>query len=95
MTMAIAQEVLTIEANGILAVRDHLGPEFEQAVTLIMDCPSRLVVTGIGKSGLVGQKIVATLNSTGTPSFFLHPVEAMHGDLGMLAATDVVLAISY
>ena len=95
MTMAIAQEVLTIEANGILAVRDHLGPEFEQAVTLIMDCPSRLVVTGIGKSGLVGQKIVATLNSTGTPSFFLHSVEAMHGDLGMLAATDVVLAISY
>ena len=95
MTLAVAQEVLTVEANGILAVRDHLGLEFEQAVMLIMNCPSRLVVTGIGKSGLVGQKIAATLNSTGTPSFFLHPVEAMHGDLGMLAATDVVLAISY
>jgi arabinose-5-phosphate isomerase len=64
-------------------------------VDIIMACPSRLVVTGIGKSGLVGQKISATLNSTGTPSLFLHPVEAMHGDLGMVASTDVVLAISY
>ena len=95
MTTALAKEVLTIEADGILAVRDNLGPEFEQAVNLIMACPSRLVITGIGKSGLVGQKIAATLNSTGTPSFFLHPVEAMHGDLGMVATTDVVLAISY
>ncbi len=95
MTIALAKEVLSIEAEGILAVRDNLGPEFEQAVDIIMACPSRLVVTGIGKSGLVGQKISATLNSTGTPSFFLHPVEAMHGDLGMVAATDVVLAISY
>ncbi len=95
MTIALAKEVLTIEAEGILAVRDNLGPEFEQAVDIIMACPSRLVVTGIGKSGLVGQKISATLNSTGTPSFFLHPVEAMHGDLGMVAPTDVVLAISY
>lgn len=95
MTLSIAQEVLTLESNGILAVRDNLGPEFEQAVSLIMSCPSRLVITGIGKSGLVAQKIAATLNSTGTPSFFLHPVEAMHGDLGMLADTDVVIAISY
>ncbi len=95
MSSVLAKEVLTIEAEGILAVRDNLGPEFERAVDLIMSCPSRLVVTGIGKSGLVGQKISATLNSTGTPSLFLHPVEAMHGDLGMVAATDVVLAISY
>ena len=95
MSSALAKEVLTIEAEGILAVRDNLGPEFERAVDLIMNCPSRLVVTGIGKSGLVGQKISATLNSTGTPSLFLHPVEAMHGDLGMVASTDVVLAISY
>jgi len=94
-SVALAKEVLSIEAEGILAVRDNLGPEFELAVDLIMACPSRLVVTGIGKSGLVGQKISATLNSTGTPSLFLHPVEAMHGDLGMVAATDVVLAISY
>lgn len=95
MTLLQAKEVLTLEADGILAVRDRLGDEFEQAVDLIMDCPSRLVITGIGKSGLVGQKISATLNSTGTPSFFLHPVEAMHGDLGMVSSTDVVLAISY
>jgi arabinose-5-phosphate isomerase len=95
MSVEQAQEVLTVEAEGIYAVRDNLGAEFEQAVDLIMDCPSRLVITGIGKSGLVGQKISATLNSTGTPSFFLHPVEAMHGDLGMVSPTDVVLAISY
>lgn len=95
MSVALAKEVLSIEAEGILAVRDALGEEFERAVDIIMACPSRLVVTGIGKSGLVGQKISATLNSTGTPSLFLHPVEAMHGDLGMVASTDVVLAISY
>ena len=94
MSVEQAREVLTVEAEGIYAVRDNLGVEFEQAVDLIIACPSRLVVTGIGKSGLVGQKITATLNSTGTPSFFLHPVEAMHGDLGMVSPTDVVLAIS-
>lgn len=90
-----AKEVLTIECEGIKAVRDRLDTSFEQAVELIAACPSRLVVTGIGKSGVIGQKISATLNSTGTSSFFLHPVEAMHGDLGMVSATDVVLAISY
>lgn len=95
MSIALAKEVLSIEAEGILAVRDNLGEEFERAVDVVMACPTRLVVTGIGKSGLVGQKISATLNSTGTPSVFLHPVEAMHGDLGMVAPTDVVLAISY
>lgn len=95
MSLELAKEVLSIESEGILAVRDNLGKEFVRAVDIIMACPSRLVVTGIGKSGLVGQKISATLNSTGTPSVFLHPVEAMHGDLGMVAATDVVLAISY
>ncbi|MCI5219127.1 MAG: KpsF/GutQ family sugar-phosphate isomerase [Candidatus Electrothrix sp. LOE2] len=95
MTVEQAREVLTVEAEGITAVRDALGEEFVQAVNLIMACPSRLVISGIGKSGLVGQKISATLNSTGTPSFFLHPVEAMHGDLGMVSSTDIVLAISY
>jgi arabinose-5-phosphate isomerase len=95
MTIEQAREVLNVEAEGIYAVRDALGREFEQAVDLIMACPSRLVISGIGKSGLVGQKISATLNSTGTPSFYLHPVEAMHGDLGMVSSTDVVLAISY
>jgi arabinose-5-phosphate isomerase len=95
MTVEQAREVLSVEIEGIAAVRDRLGEEFEQAVAIIMGCTSRLVITGIGKSGIVGQKISATLNSTGTPSFFLHPVEAMHGDLGMVSSSDVVLAISY
>lgn len=95
MSLEQAKEVLSIEIEGIEAVRDRLGEEFERALDLIMDCPTRLVITGIGKSGIVGQKITATLNSTGTPSFFLHPVEAMHGDLGMVSSSDVILAISY
>lgn len=95
MTIELAREVLAVEIDGIKAVMEHLGDEFTQAVALIMKCPSRLVITGIGKSGIIGQKISATLNSTGTPSFFLHPVEAMHGDLGMVSSSDVILAISY
>jgi len=95
MTIEQAREVLAVEIEGLNAVKDRLGEEFEQAVKLIMDCPTRLVISGIGKSGIIGQKISATLNSTGTPSFFLHPVEAMHGDLGMLTSSDVVLALSY
>lgn len=95
MSISEAKRVLAVEAEGLRAVHDRLGQEFEEAIELILACPSRLVVTGIGKSGLVGQKIAATLNSTGTPAFFLHPVEAMHGDLGLVAATDTVLALSY
>lgn len=95
MSIEEAKEILRIEEQGIAAVREKVGAEFEQAVELILNCPSRLVITGIGKSGLIGQKMSATLNSTGTPSFFLHPVEALHGDLGMVSSTDVVIAISY
>lgn len=95
MSVEEAQEVLLIEEQGIAAVRRKIGAEFVKAVELIQKCPSRLVITGIGKSGIIAQKISATLNSTGTPSFFLHPVEAMHGDLGMVQETDVVIAISY
>lgn len=95
MTIEQAQEVLLIEEQGLAAVRRRIGADFVKAVDLINECPSRLIITGIGKSGIIGQKICATLNSTGTPSFFLHPVEAMHGDLGMVQKTDVVLAISY
>jgi arabinose-5-phosphate isomerase len=95
MSIVKAREVLRIEAEGILSVLEQLGPEFEETVELIMSCPGRVLIAGIGKSGLIGQKIAATLNSTGTPAFFLHPVEAMHGDLGMVTARDVVLAISY
>lgn len=95
MSIEEARKVLEIEEQGLAAVRSRIGEEFNEAVETIFTCPSRLVITGIGKSGLVGQKISATLNSTGTPSFFLHPVEAMHGDLGMVASSDVVIAISY
>ncbi|MFW2366315.1 MAG: KpsF/GutQ family sugar-phosphate isomerase [Desulforhopalus sp.] len=95
MSIEVAKEVLQIEEDGLAAVRERIGEEFVQAVEIILSSPGRLVITGIGKSGIIGQKISATLNSTGTPSFFLHPVEAMHGDLGMLMAGDVVLAISY
>ncbi|PIY21807.1 MAG: KpsF/GutQ family sugar-phosphate isomerase, partial [Deltaproteobacteria bacterium CG_4_10_14_3_um_filter_60_8] len=90
-----AKAVLRIEAEGILALIDQVGQQFQKAVDLIMASHGRVIITGIGKSGLIGQKIVATMNSTGTSSFFLHPVEAMHGDLGMVDAGDVVLAISY
>lgn len=95
MSIEEARNVLLIEEQGLAAVRQKIGVGFEQAIEILLECPSRVVITGIGKSGLIGQKIVATLNSTGTPAFFLHPVEAMHGDLGMVAATDVVIAISY
>ncbi len=95
MSLKLAKEVLQTEADGILSLIDQLDQEFERAIDLIMQCPSRLIITGIGKSGIIGQKIAATLNSTGTASFFLHPVEAMHGDLGILDPNDVVLAISY
>jgi len=90
-----AKKVFLIEEQGLAAVRERIGAEFEKAVDLLLRCPSRVVISGIGKSGIIGQKIAATLNSTGTPSFFLHPVEALHGDLGMVMPTDVVIAISY
>ncbi|MBU4318323.1 MAG: KpsF/GutQ family sugar-phosphate isomerase [Proteobacteria bacterium] len=90
-----AAEVLRIEAQGILDLIDRLGEEFTAAVEAIYNCPQRVVISGIGKSGLVGRKIVATLNSTGTQSIFLHPVEAMHGDLGIVSKEDVFLALSY
>ncbi len=95
MSIEDAREVLRIEEEGLAAIRARIGDEFIEAVELILAGPGRIVITGIGKSGIVGQKIVATLNSTGTPSFFLHPVEAMHGDLGMVMIGDVILAISY
>ncbi len=89
-----AKEVLEIEAQAILALIPRLGKEFEAALRLILDCKGRVVITGMGKSGLVGRKIAATLASTGTPSFFLHPAEGVHGDLGMVTEGDVVVALS-
>jgi arabinose-5-phosphate isomerase len=92
--LALGREVLDVEMEGIAAVRDALGPDFVRAVTMLGECAGRVVVTGIGKSGLVGRKIAATFSSTGTPAAFLHPVEGAHGDMGMIRPGDVVLAIS-
>ncbi len=90
----LAREVLAIEIEGLRQVSRNLGREFVEALTLLAGCSGRVVVTGVGKSGLVGRKIAATLSSTGTAAYFLHPVEGAHGDLGLIKAGDVVLALS-
>ena len=89
-----AREVIRIEAEAVQGLLDRLDENFVRAVEMLLACSGRVVVTGIGKSGLVGRKIVATLTSTGTPAIFLHPVEGLHGDLGMVTSQDVLLAIS-
>jgi arabinose-5-phosphate isomerase len=91
---AIAGRVLQMEAEAILALVGRLDERFTAAVTLLRACTGRVIVTGMGKSGLIGRKIAATLASTGTPAYFLHPAEGVHGDLGMLARGDVLLALS-
>lgn len=90
-----ARRVLRIEAEAIAGLVERLDARFEKAVDLLFTCKGRVVVTGMGKSGLIGRKIAATFSSTGTPSLFLHAAEALHGDLGTLVPGDVVLAISY
>lgn len=95
MSLDSARRVLRIESQAIQDLLARLDSSFDRAVNLLLGCKGRVVVTGMGKSGLVGRKISATLSSTGTPSFFLHPAEALHGDLGMLARGDALLAISY
>jgi len=94
MIISQAKEVLKIEARGILTLAEKLDQAFETLVQDIFDSPGRVIVSGIGKSGLIGRKIAATLSSTGTNAMFLHPVEAVHGDLGMVSPHDVFLAIS-
>ena len=91
---ALARKTFEIEAAAVLALAGRVGPEFSQAVKLMLTCRGRVVVMGMGKSGHIGRKIAATLASTGTPAMFVHPGEASHGDLGMVTASDVVLAIS-
>ena len=91
----IASKVLNLEADELRRQAGLVGSEFQKAVNLIYSCKGKLIVTGVGKSGHIGAKIAATLASTGTPSFFIHPTEAMHGDLGMIGSDDAVLAISY
>ena len=93
--LQIARETLSVEEKALGQLSEKLDGTFTQVVDLILNCKGRLVIGGIGKSGLVGKKMVATFASTGTPSFFLHPTEAFHGDLGMLKPIDVVMLISY
>ena len=93
-TLELARSVLAIEAHEISALAARLDANFEAAVQLILHCQGRVVVSGMGKSGHVGGKIAATLASTGTPAFFMHPAEASHGDLGMITAGDIVIALS-
>ena len=90
-----AREVFSLEIRGLETVQEHLGEDFCRAVDMLATCKGRVVVTGLGKSGLVGRKIAATLSSTGTPAFFLHAVEGAHGDLGSIREEDIVISISY
>ena len=93
--LALARQVLETEAAAILALVGRLDGSFERAVDLLQRCAGRVIVTGMGKSGIICRKIAATLSSTGTPAFFLHPAEAIHGDLGVIQQGDTVLALSY
>ena len=95
MVLASAQRTFTIEIAGLQGLAGSLGDDFVRATTLLLQCQGRIVVTGIGKSGHIARKIASTLASTGTPSFFMHAAEAIHGDLGMLTRQDIVLALSY
>lgn len=90
----MGQRVLRIEADAVSALAERIGPEFRQAVDLILSCAGRVIVSGIGKSGHIGRKIAATMASTGTPAYFVHAAEAVHGDLGMITHEDVLIAIS-
>jgi arabinose-5-phosphate isomerase len=94
-TLDIARRVLLTEADAIRALTDRLNGDFEKAIDLLLSCKGRVIVTGMGKSGIICRKIAATLSSTGTSSFFLHPAEAIHGDLGMVRDDDVVIALSH
>src|SRR3954467_8001908 len=91
----LARKVLETEAAAVLALADRLDERFDKAVDLLRECRGRVILTGMGKSGIICQKIAATLSSTGTPAHFLHPADAIHGDLGMIQADDVVVALSY
>src|SRR5205823_4338550 len=93
--LALARKVLETEAAAILALVGRLDGKFDRTVELLRECRGRVVLTGMGKSGIIGRKIAATLTSTGTPALFLHPAEAIHGDLGVVQKEDVVVALSY
>ena len=88
-----AKNVLKIEADAVKDLSKKLGVAFDRAIELLAQCSGKVIVTGMGKTGIIGQKISATLSSTGTPSLFLHSAEAVHGDLGRVSKEDVILAI--
>lgn len=90
----LAKEVLEIEANSILRLKNNIGEAFDKAIDILYECKGRVIVTGMGKSGLIGKKIAATMSSTGTPAYFLHPAESTHGDSGVITRDDVIIAIS-
>jgi len=94
MTIQEAADVIKIEAEGLLQLADRIDENFTATVDAVYSCSGRVIISGIGKSGIIGRKIVATLNSTGTRSVFLHPVEAMHGDLGLMSVDDIFIALS-
>jgi arabinose-5-phosphate isomerase len=93
-TLALARQVLRIEADAVLALADRIDEAFLEALSLILNCRGRVIVSGMGKSGHIGRKIASTLASTGTPAYFVHPAEASHGDLGMITRDDVLIALS-
>ena len=93
--LAVARKAVHTEMLTLKHLEETLGDEFAAAVEMILGSRGKCIITGMGKSGLVGRKIAATLASTGTPSFFLHPGEAFHGDLGMISKEDIVVALSY
>ena len=90
----VQKALLYIEAQAVLGLKSQVSADFAHAVEMVLGCTGRVVVSGMGKSGLIGQKIASTMASTGTPAFFLHPAEGIHGDLGMIMRGDVVIAIS-
>ncbi len=93
--LEVAAESLNSQSKALARIANNLGVEFDQAIQLILECKGRVIVSGMGKSGLVGKKVSATFASTGTPSFYIHPGEAIHGDLGMVTQEDLVVLISY
>jgi len=93
--LSLAKEVCFVERESIDQLCNKINKSFLDAIDLILNCNGRVIITGMGKSGLIGRKIAATMSSTGTPSLFLHPAEGIHGDLGMVTGKDLVIAISY
>ncbi len=93
-SIEIGKDVVRIESEAVAGLASRINSDFAKAIDMLLACTGRVIITGMGKSGIVGRKIVATLNSTGTPSFFLHPSDAVHGDLGMVRKEDVVICVS-